>query len=153
MGIEYSRAELATEIEEIGWTQKIETGIDILDSQHRRYFELVKNYLATAKQVTPDNVRNSELVERLDFLRSYAIEHFSTEEKIMKDTGYQEYQQHIEEHKYFLKHVGDLYEKTCNEGSNDILTREVYYYILEWFIGHIQITDMKVVAFLNQNAG
>ena len=152
MGFGYLRADLATEIVETGWTQKIETGIDILDNQHRRYFDLVNNYLAMAKKVTINNDRNSDLVERLDFLRGYAIEHFATEQKLMKDAEYPKYQQHIEEHKYFLKHVEALYEQICNEGSNDKLTREVYYYTLEWFIGHIQFTDMKMVEFLKQNA-
>jgi len=151
MGFGYSRAELATEIEETGWTQKIETGVDILGSQHRRYFDLVNNYLAIAKKVAPNDDRNSVLIERLDFLRSYAKVHFATEQKIMKDVEYQYFQQHIEEHKYFLKHVGALYDQICDEGSNDKLTREVYYYTLEWFVGHIQFTDMKMVEVLKQN--
>ena len=153
MGFGHSRADLATEIEETGWTQKIETGVEVLDDQHRQYFDLVNDYLATAARVTTNDDRNSELVERLDFLRRYATEHFATEQKIMKDAEYQHYQQHFEEHQYFLKHVGALHEQTCNEGNNDKITREVYYYTLEWFIGHIRFTDMKMVEFLKQNAG
>ena len=151
MGFGYSTTDLATEIEETGWSQKIETGIDIVDDQHRQYFDLVNNYLATAAKITTDD-KNSELVERLDFLRRYAITHLTTEQKMMKEAGYPDYQPHFEEHKYFLKHVGALYKKISNEGHNDKLTREVYYYTLEWFIGHIQFTDMKMVAFLKQSA-
>ena len=152
MGFGYSTIDLATEIEETGWSQKIETGLEVLDDQHRRYFSLVNDYLATAAKAATHDNRDAELVERLDFLRRYAIEHFATEQKIMKDAGYRDYQQHLEEHKYFLMHVGALYKQTCNEGQSDKLTREVYYYTLEWFIGHIQFTDMKMVEFLKQNA-
>ena len=150
MGFGYSIIDLATEVEETGWSQKIETGVKVLDDQHRQYFSLVNDYLATAAKATTNDDRHSELVERLNFLRRYAIEHFDTEQKIMKDAGYQDYQQHLEEHKYFLMHVGALYKQTCNEEQSDKLTREVYYYTLEWFIGHIQFTDMKMVEFLKQ---
>ena len=152
MGFGYSTNDLAIEIEETGWSQKIETGIEVLDDQHRQYFSLVNDYLASAVKATTNNDRHSELVERLSFLCRYAVEHFATEQKIMKDAGYEGYQQHLEEHKYFLMHVEALYEQTCNEAQSDKLTREVYYYTLEWFIGHIQFTDMKMVEFLKQSA-
>lgn len=151
MGFGYSITDLATEIEETGWTEKIETGVEVLDSQHRQYFDLVNNYLAVAKKTATYDDRDSELFERLGFLRRYAMEHFATEQKIMKETNYPGYQQHIEEHKYFLGHVGALHKQINDEGSNDKVTREVYYYTLEWFISHIQFTDMKMVEFLKQN--
>lgn len=147
----YTRTDLATEIEETGWTEKIETGVEILDHQHRRYFDLVNDYLVTTKKITPNNDRKSELSDRLDFLRSYAKEHFATEQKIMEDSKFPGYSQHLEEHTYFLKHVDALHKQISDEGSNDKVTREVYYYTLEWFIGHIQFTDMKMVEFLKQN--
>jgi hemerythrin len=152
MGFGYSITDLATEIKETGWTKKIETGVDILDSQHRQYFRFVNDYLTTAAKVTTNEDKNSELVKRLDFLRLYAIEHFATEQKIMQDAVYEGYQRHLEEHMYFLKHVEDLYEQVSNEGNNDRLTRELHFYTLEWFISHIQFTDMKMVAFLNEIA-
>ena len=151
MGTGYSISDLATEIEETGWSQKIETGVQVLDDQHRQYFSLVNDYLATAAKATTNGNRHTELVERLNFLCRYALEHLETEQKIMKDAGYQGYQHHLKEHEYFLMHVGALYKQTCNEELSDKLTREVYYYTLEWFAGHIQFTDMKMVEFLKQN--
>ena len=151
MGFGSSTNDLATEIAETGWSQKIETGVEVLDDQHRQYFSLVNDYLATAAKVTTNENRHTELVERLNFLRRYAVEHFETEQKIMKDAGYKGFLRHLKEHEYFLMHVEELYKQTCNEEQSDKLTREVYYYTLEWFIGHIQFTDMKMVEFLKQN--
>ena len=152
MGLGYLATGLATEIEETGWSQKIETGIEVLDAQHRQYFDLVNDYLATAAKATTDTDKNSELARRLDFLRRYAVDHFATEQKIMKEAGYEGYQAHFGEHMYFLQHVGALYKQLCDEGHSDKLSREVYYYALEWFIAHIQSADMKVVEFLKENS-
>lgn len=151
MGFGFSINDLAIEIEETGWSRKIETGVEVLDDQHRQYFSLVNDYLTTAAKVTTNDKKHKELVERLNFLRRYAIEHFETEQKIMEETGYPGYQQHLKEHEYFMMHVGELYQQTCDKQQSDKLTREVYFYTLEWFIGHIQFTDMKMVEFLKQN--
>ena len=145
--------DLATEIEETGWTQKIETGIEVLDDQHRHYFSLVNDCLSLAgnvsstKQVSPE-----KLSERLGFLRRYAVEHFATEQRIMKAAGYPGYQAHFEEHMYFLQRVGELDRELREEGFSDKLARELQFQVLDWFIRHIQTEDMDVAGFLNQEA-
>lgn len=139
----------ATEIVQTGWTQDIETGIEILDSQHARYFEFVNDFLSAAANADSST---SDLVERLDFLIRYAMEHFSSEQNIMKQEGYPGYQEHFEEHMKFLKHVGALRNQVNEDGPNDKLIREVRFYTLEWFVEHIQSIDMKVVEFLRQNS-
>ena len=143
--------DLATEIEETGWTQRIETGIGVLDDQHRRYFSLVNDCLSVAgsassrKQVSPEKVS-----ERLRFVRRYAVEHFATEQRIMKEANYPGFQAHFDEHMYFLQRVGDLDKQLREDGFSSKLARELQFQILEWFIRHIQTEDMDVASFLNQ---
>ena len=93
-----------------------------------------------------------DLAEKFDFLRQYAKEHFSTEESIMEDAGYPDSESHKGEHSYFLRHVEELYLQLVAHGYSSDLAREVNYYTLEWFIEHIRLTDMKLVAFLKQQA-
>ena len=151
MGFGYLNNDLVTEIAETGWSEKIETGVETLDEQHRQYFGFVNDYLAAAGKSTTNNDRHSELVEKLNFLRRYATGHFATEQQLMKEKKDPNYQQHLAEHKIFLVNVGALCKQLSDEGQSDKLTREVYYYALEWFINHIQITDMKCAAHLKQS--
>jgi len=144
-------------ISEIGWTRKLETGIDVLDAQHRQYFELLSNYLeksakASTDATSADTGQILELAETFNFLRQYAIEHFSTEEEVMEKAAYPDYDSHHEEHLYFSKHVEELYNNMRTNGYSPELAREVRYYTVEWFIEHIRLTDMKLVAFLKQKA-
>jgi hemerythrin len=135
-----------------GWSTKLETGITVIDEQHRRYFELLDNYLQTTEIIstTPEEVL--DLAETLNFLRQYAKEHFSTEESIMKTAKYPAFEPHQEQHLYFLDHVEMLYERMRKEGFSPELAREVNYYTIEWFIDHIRVKDVKLAEFLKQEA-
>lgn len=143
---------MESELTQIGWSDDLETGIDVLDAQHHRYFDLLDNYLVktTEKSTTPEQIL--DLAETFNFLRKYAEEHFSTEESIMEKTDYPEFGLHQEEHAYFLHHVQRLYECLKKEGFSPDLAREVHYYTVEWFIEHINLTDVKLVNFLNKQA-
>jgi len=138
------------ETRETGWTTDLETGVEILDRQHRRYFDLLNSYLAKAAESSTDSGKEQDLAEKFDFLRQYAKRHFSTEESVMTEAGYPDIELHKEEHRYFLKHVRALYDRMSKNGYSPSLAREVNYYTAEWFIEHIRVTDMKFVAFLKQ---
>jgi hemerythrin len=144
-----------TEFFELNWTKDLETGIEVLDAQHKKYFDLLSNYLAKAAKVSKTSTNTekvSDLAETLDFLRDYAEEHFSTEEAVMKEAAYMDYEQHREEHLYFLKHVEELYNEMKTKGYSLKLAVEVDYYTAEWFVAHIRSSDMKLVQFLKQKS-
>jgi len=142
-----------TEFFEITWTKDLETGIDLLDTQHRKYFDLMSNYLAKAAKVAKTSTNTEkifDLAETLNFLHDYAREHFSTEEAVMKEAAYRDYEEHKGEHLHFLKHVEELSNRMTTKGYSLQLALEVDYYIAEWFVAHIRSSDMKLVQFLDK---
>jgi len=144
-----------TEFFEIAWTKDLETGIEALDAQHHRYFNLLNQYIAKAAQVAKESSKTEkvqDLAETLNFLRDYAQEHFSTEEEVMKEAEYRDFEQHREEHLHFLKHVEELYQQMKNDGYSLQLAVEVDYYTAEWFVAHIRSSDMKLVKFLDEKS-
>jgi hemerythrin len=144
-----------TKFFDITWTKDLETGIDVLDAQHHKYFDLLSNYFAKAAKVAKTSTTTEkvlDLAETLNFLRDYAKEHFSTEEAVMKEAAYMDYEPHKEEHLYFLKHVEDLYNEMKTNGYSLRLAVEVDYYIAEWFVAHIRSSDMKLVQFLDKKS-
>jgi len=144
-----------TEFFEITWSKDLETGIDVLDAQHHRYFDLLGKYIGKAAIVAKsmsDTDKVWELAETLNFLNEYAKEHFATEEAVMQEAAYAAYEQHKAEHRYFLKHVGDLYDEMKTAGYSLRLAAEVEYYTAEWFVAHIRSVDMKLVQFLKEKS-
>jgi len=131
-------------------SQNLETGIDIIDTQHRRYFDLLNKYLdkTTESSTVPEEIL--DLAETFNFLREYAKEHFSTEESIMEETEYPGFESHQEQHIYFSYHVEQLYNRMKFDGFSPDLAREVNYYTVEWFIEHIRTIDVKLAEFLKE---
>ena len=139
----------SSEVDGIGWTKELETGIAILDEQHRRYIKLLNDYLAQATDNTmATEVKIIRLTESLSFLRQFAKEHFLTEDTIMKDAEYPDLEEHQEEHSFFLSHVEQLCKNLETNGFTPKLSREVNYYIVKWFIEHILVLDMQLVDYL-----
>jgi hemerythrin len=137
------------EIGSIGWNKELETGIDLIDKQHRRYVSLLSDYFVKVSKYTETDEKIDQLTESFDFLRNYTEEHFATEESIMRDADYPDYYAHQDEHLYFLRHIGDLYHEMKTEGFSTGLSREVDFYTVEWFIEHILLADMRLVEFIN----
>ena len=147
---DYTNSPTDSKLSSICWTKELETGFDVLDAQHRRYIELLNDYIEKATEDTTNSAQKDiQLTESLVFLREYAKEHFATEESIMREAEFPEYEAHLEEHLYFLRHVGGLCEDLEINGFSPKLSREVNYYTIEWFIEHILLLDMQLVAFLN----
>ena len=140
---------MVTEISKFDWDPDLETGIEIVDEQHRKYFVLLNSYLEKTSGPLSDSNQFFDLLEKFSFLHQYAKEHFSTEELIMQEAGYPEFESHRDEHLYFERHVEELYEQLKVEGFSQELAREANYYIIEWFVDHIREADMDLVEFLH----
>lgn len=143
---------MSSQIDNVEWTADLESGIDVLDAQHRKYFNLLNDFLRKASESSSTPEKVLDLAKTFDFLRQYAVEHFSTEQQIMERAEYPDAELHEEEHLYFLNHVGELYRQLKTKGYSSTLAREVNYYTIEWFITHIRLTDMKLVEFLKEES-
>lgn len=88
----------------VAWQSEFETGIASVDFEHREMVELL-NQLYAELDHEPDN----DAVE--DFLGEVFANiaaHFALEEKIMRDTGYDEYQLHKDDHEKLLDGIRDI---------------------------------------------
>lgn len=147
--IESPQEQAVSRVESIGWTKEFETGVDILDAQHRRYVELLNDYLVKASDSTmaPDD-KVIQLVEALNVLRQSSEKHFSIEESIMNNAEFPDIEPHQEEHAYFIRHLQELSDNLETNGFSPELSQQVNYYIVEWFIQHILLLDMQLIDFL-----
>lgn len=143
---------MESQVETVEWTADLESGIDVLDAQHRRYFDLLNDFLLKASGSSSTSANNHDLAKTFNFLREYAVEHFSTEHEVMEESEYPDFEFHEKQHLYFLNHVQELYQRLKTSGYSPELEREVKYYTIEWFVMHIRSTDMKLVKFLKEKS-
>ena len=91
----------------------------------------------------------NELKEVLSHINRDAVRHFTTEESYMKIFKYPGYQYHKEEHHDFSEKA-IAYCNRVIEGDYHI-SNEIFEYLKEWLVNHIQITDKKYVECFREN--
>ena len=122
------------------WNSRFETGIDLVDAQHKALFAAVNRLAEALGKPNPGEA----VKESLDFLVKYTAEHFGTEEKIMKDMGYPKLTSHIAEHAQLIDKAKALQAKLA-EGKP--VTMEVTTFLADWLKHHINEVDMGYVEF------
>lgn len=123
------------------WNSRFETGIAIIDTQHKALFEAVNKLADSFKTGTS----KTQVKASMDFLVKYTVEHFTTEEKVMKDMAYPKLTSHMAEHAQLIAKALDLQAKLA-EGKP--MTMDVTIFLADWLKHHINEVDMGYVDFL-----
>lgn len=123
-----------------GWDDQLATGIPEIDSQHRGLFQLLEE-LRARSGVEPDE---SGLLTVRQLL-SYADLHFSTEERVMRESGYPDLSRHETAH------------RALQESTTESLTRILDHHLREaevgalleaWLVDHIREEDLPLARWL-----
>ena len=114
-------------------------GLDLIDSQHRKLFDLI-NELAASSVSNTDHL---ETHEALLGMSEYLFEHFKTEENYMREFDYSGYESHRQKHAEFVQKTLEFHEK-FRDGKID-LENEILRYLVLWFIDHVKGEDQKFV--------
>ncbi len=125
-----------------GWTEELATGIDIIDDQHK---ELINRIIAIMDSAEATSV--STIAETLKYLSHYVIDHFSLEEKHMIDTGYPAFEEHRDEHSYYVKLISALRREPVITPE---LVQRMETELAKWLLDHILSTDLKMALYIKQ---
>jgi hemerythrin len=125
------------DMESIVWSDNWNTGIGIIDMQHRKLIEMVNRFISRSDL----SVRSEALSEILTEMTQYAGEHFRTEEELMEEYQYPLLEEHKAQHREFRVKMVDLCNATM-DGVEDV-PRIMAEYLLDWVRDHLQQQDMK----------
>jgi hemerythrin len=124
------------------WDKSLETGNQMIDTQHKQLFLAVNNLL----HICESGKGKDELKKSLDFLTDYTIKHFFDEEQLQQQYKYPDYENHKKYHEGFKKEVRDLSVELIMKGASDSLLKDVQVKIGGWLVTHIKGQDVKVAA-------
>jgi len=128
----------------IEWGDEFITGIDTIDKQHRGLVEL----LNTLSRDFDENKTRKDLEIILEKLFDYTKYHFSTEEYLMKQASYPDYQRHKDEHDTFVKKVKGFIGNFMD--GKEELTKDIVDFLSEWVKNHILKTDKEYIPYLKK---
>ena len=130
----------------IVWTSEMDIGIPSIDSQHRHMADIVNSLCHELEEQV--NTPSTEDVFRR-FLQATS-EHFAYEEKIMEETGYYDFESHQKEHQRLKEEILIL-EKKFKSYPNTMSSLDVFTYLRNWLLQHINESDRKFVGHFAAN--
>ncbi len=122
------------------------TGIPLIDKQHKEYADLVDRFFELAMG---GHVTRQDLSRETDAVFKYAMEHFDTEEYIMRIQHYPAYAEHRAKHNVFRKRTDTLTLDSEGDIDLDGYTITLSKWLIEWFCDQVQTDDKKLAVFLN----
>jgi hemerythrin len=117
----------------ITWNSQLDTGIDVIDAQHRRIVGYV-NQLEEAR-LAGDREKVGGVIEQLV---DYTQSHFGFEEAMMEEAGYKFLRAHKKVHELFIKRVGEF---TLRAAKGEDIAKELQGVLSTWLINHIASED------------
>lgn len=127
----------------ITWTKdQFGTNVNVTDEQHQLLFNMLNDLHDLAAGSDRAAIGN-----KLDALINFVVEHFATEERLMKHQGYPDFDAHKAEHTKLLETCGGV-QKKFHAGELEI-TQETTTFVKDWLVSHIPNVDMHYGPYLN----
>jgi len=127
------------------WKPEYSVGAPVVDTQHQKLFRMADDlHTAMAAGKGKDH-----LGELLDALIAYTCEHFSTEEAMMRKTGYPGFAEHHKQHEDLKRQVVDF--RTQMTTKDAVLTIDVMQFLSDWLSHHIQGSDHQMADYISKS--
>jgi hemerythrin len=127
----------------IEWTHDLNTGIEVIDTQHKKIVDYINKLANAINQQDHPSVG-----QVLDELMEYTISHFSFEENLQQEAGYQLALPHKAVHDIFVKRVRK-YQLRHAAGEN--VAEQLLSMLGTWLVHHIKRDDMAYVSAVSAN--
>jgi hemerythrin-like metal-binding protein len=128
------------------WNNDYSVGIGSIDAQHQNLFRIVGELYAAMSAGQGKTV----LAKTLDRLVQYTASHFAHEERLMGLHGYPDLAAHKAQHDALKAKV--LQFQADFESGHVAMTTQLFQFVNDWLVVHIQGTDRKYVPFLIEKA-
>ncbi len=130
------------------WDERYSVGHKEIDEQHKELVRII-NLLHSHLVSNNDNGLEKITSETIKAVIQYGENHFSFEEKLMEDSGYEGLVYHRKLHVNFSNRINDLYER--HRRGELVLNSELMKTLQNWLIEHILSEDKMysstIVAF------
>jgi hemerythrin len=126
------------------WKQDYVLGVEIIDEQHKKLFEIGER----AYQLLKDKFRTDkydEIVSILVELKDYTIFHFKTEEEYMMSIGYKKFLSHKVYHNDFIETINNV-DLGSIDNNQDEYIMGLLGFVAKWIDEHILEKDKQIIT-------
>lgn len=126
------------------WTEQLNTGIEVIDQQHRRIVEYI-NQLEDARASGHPRVEVSYIINELV---DYTLSHFAFEESMQEEAKYPFIKAHKKVHELFAQRVAE-YQVRFENGED--VSKALSSMLVTWLFNHIKRDDVDYVETVKAN--
>lgn len=127
------------------WTDQFSVGVDTFDTQHKK----LAGYLNDLHDAMLDGRGNHALASILNGLIEYTKTHFEDEENAMQQYGYEQLEDHRDEHAELTDQVLRFQRQFL--AGEAILSVPIMQFLKEWLSHHILETDKQYEGFMREH--
>ncbi|WP_294373649.1 bacteriohemerythrin [uncultured Clostridium sp.] len=122
--------------------EEFKTGIDIIDEQHKRLFEIAdETYKLLKNEFITD--KYDKIVHLIEELKEYTSFHFKTEEDYMESINYKRMFTQKIEHQAFIKKLDEIDLNKIDENQEEYIL-ELLNFLNDWLVNHICTNDKLI---------
>lgn len=125
------------------WTPALALGIDEIDAQHQEFFRRGAQLLEGMMKGDVASVG-----PLFDYLGTYVVDHFATEERLMQESQFPGYNVHRAAHERFVRDYQALRKLHTQSGASAAVTIKARTWLAEWLRSHIGNTDQALARHL-----
>lgn len=138
--------------DQFAFTDKYRTGIELVDDEHKRLFEIIKD---TNDVIHTELLHDKydEIMRLLAELREYTEVHFSDEEAMMERIHYPDIAAQKRAHSAFVGRLVeiDLSELDAMDDNQEEYLQDLIQFLLSWLSNHILGMDKKIGAYITEH--
>ena len=128
----------------IQWKERYNINYKEVDAQHKRLLDIL-NHLLELIQCKRAADEISTIFHRLC---TYAVDHFTLEERYLERSGYPDLARQQEEHGYFVGKILEFNDRY--DPADPAFLLETFEFLKTWYLRHILRTDMEYVPWLRR---
>lgn len=138
--------------DQFAFTDKYKTGIELVDDEHRRLFEIIKdtNDVIHAELL---HDKYDEIMRLLADLREYTEVHFHDEEELMKRINYPKLDAQKRAHSAFVERLVeiDLSDLDAMDDNQQEYLTDLIQFLLSWLSNHILGMDKQIGVYMKEH--
>lgn len=132
----------------IPWKEEYEIGIQMIDEQHKRLFEIGNTVYELLENYILDD-KYDKIVKIISELKEYTKYHFNTEEQLMIKIKYPKYFRQKVAHDDFIAKIEEIDLQDVDENQEKYI-REILLFVFDWILEHIVKQDKDITAHMNE---
>lgn len=121
------------------WSDDFSVGVAAIDHEHRELISLINEICGVLETGSDEPIDRDELLGEL-FTTISA--HFALEEKIMRDKGYDRFQEHKADHEKLLDELREIMDSQDDSGPSS--AEKLVKALGDWFSIHFKTEDARL---------